>query len=168
MLTTFDAIMTEVLHHEGGYVDHPDDPGGSTKFGIAQRAHPDIDIATLTETEARVIYHDEYWLSSRADELPERIRALYFDMCVNHGIPNAVRLLQEAARAMGDDVVVDGIIGPRTIAAAYAVPLDRLAARRLALYADLVRRDPRMGNFWDGWMRRTFAYIRLDERVLIT
>jgi lysozyme family protein len=168
MRSTFDEIMTEVLRHEGGYVHHPNDPGGETKFGISKRAHPELDIAALTEAEARVIYHDEYWLPSRVEEMPDRIRPLYFDMCVNHGLTNAARLLQEAARAVGEDIVVDGIVGVQTLEAAPSVEPDALAARRLALYADLVRKDPRLSCFWEGWMRRTLAFIRLDERSLIT
>ena len=167
MLTGFDEIMTEVLRHEGGYAQNPNDAGGATKFGLSERAHPNLDIAALTEAEARAIYHDEYWLPSRTEELPVRLRPLYFDMCINHGIANAARLLQEAARAAGEDIVVDGIVGPKTLAAASSVPPDRLAARRMALYADLIRRDVRLAYFWDGWMRRTFAYLRLDERLLL-
>jgi lysozyme family protein len=89
-------------------------------------------------------------------------------MCVNHGLTNAARLLQEAARAAGEDIVVDGIVGVQTLEAASSVEPDALAARRLALYADLIRKDPRLGCFWEGWMRRTLAFIRLDERSLIT
>ena len=81
-----------MLRHKGGYVHHPNDSGGETKFGISKRAHPELDIRSLTEAEARVIYHDEYWLPSRVEEMPDRIRPLYFDMCVNHGLTSAARL----------------------------------------------------------------------------
>ncbi len=49
MLINFDEIIEVVLHHEGGYVNDPDDPGGETNFGIAKRSHPDVDIANLTK-----------------------------------------------------------------------------------------------------------------------
>ena len=49
MLTKFDDIIEVVLHHEGGYVNDPDDPGGETNFGIAKRSHPDVDIKNLTK-----------------------------------------------------------------------------------------------------------------------
>ena len=49
MLTNFDDIIEVVLHHEGGYVNDPKDPGGETNFGIAKRSHPDVDIKNLTK-----------------------------------------------------------------------------------------------------------------------
>ena len=53
MLVEFDEIIEVVLHHEGGYVNDPDDPGGETNFGIAKRSHPDVDIANLTKDGQR-------------------------------------------------------------------------------------------------------------------
>ena len=49
MLTDFNDIIEVVLHHEGGYVNDPKDPGGETNFGIAKRSHPDVDIKNLTK-----------------------------------------------------------------------------------------------------------------------
>ena len=56
MLTEFNDIIEVVLHHEGGYVNDPDDPGGETNFGIAKRSHPDVDIKNLTKDGAKEIY----------------------------------------------------------------------------------------------------------------
>ena len=55
MLTDFNDIIEVVLHHEGGYVNDPKDPGGETNFGIAKRSHPDVDIKNLTEEGAKEI-----------------------------------------------------------------------------------------------------------------
>ena len=58
MLTQFDDIIEIVLHHEGGYVNDPKDPGGETNFGIAKRSHPDVDIKNLTIDGAKEILGD--------------------------------------------------------------------------------------------------------------
>ena len=61
MLTEFNEIIEVVLHHEGGYVNDPKDPGGETNFGIAKRSHPDVDIKNLTKDGAKEIYKEHYW-----------------------------------------------------------------------------------------------------------
>ena len=55
MLVEFDDIIEVVLHHEGGYVNDPDDPGGETNFGVAKRSHPDVDIANLTKDDCATL-----------------------------------------------------------------------------------------------------------------
>ena len=61
MLTKFEDIIEITLHHEGGYVNDPDDLGGETNFGIAKRFYPDVDIKNLTKDEASDIYRRDYW-----------------------------------------------------------------------------------------------------------
>jgi hypothetical protein len=61
MKTTFEEIIEIVLEHEGGYVNDPDDAGGETKYGIAKRWYPDVDIKNLTKEQAKKIYHTDYW-----------------------------------------------------------------------------------------------------------
>ena len=92
MLTTFDEIIEVVLEHEGGYVNDPDDAGGETKYGIAKRWYPDVDIKNLTKEQAKKIYHTDYWRRGKCDELPPQLRHIYFDMCVNFGRSGAVKV----------------------------------------------------------------------------
>ena len=92
MLTKFDDIIEVVLHHEGGYVNDPDDPGGETNFGIAKRSHPDVDIANLTKGGAKEIYKEHYWDKNKVESLSEDLRHIYFDMCVNQGRGRAVKI----------------------------------------------------------------------------
>ena len=61
MLVKFEDIIKVVLHHEGGYVNDPKDPGGETNFGIAKRSHPDVDIKNLTKGDATKIYKGLCW-----------------------------------------------------------------------------------------------------------
>ena len=154
MLVEFDEIIEVVLHHEGGYVNDPDDPGGETNFGIAKRSHPDVDIANLTKDGAKEIYKEHYWDRNKVEDLPEDLRHIYFDMCVNQGRGRAVKIMQRAANAKGADLVVDGGMGPKTIAAMDGVELQRVRAYRVKYYADLVTRKPDLEKFYFGWFRR--------------
>ena len=154
MLVEFDEIIEVVLHHEGGYVNDPDDPGGETNFGIAKRSHPDVDIANLTKDGAKEIYKEHYWDRNKVEDLPEDLRHIYFDMCVNQGKGRAVKIMQRAANAKGADLVVDGGMGPKTIAAMDGVELQRVRAYRVKYYADLVTRKPDLEKFYFGWFRR--------------
>ena len=154
MLVNFDDIIEVVLHHEGGYVNDPDDPGGETNFGIAKRSHPDVDIKNLTEEGAKEIYKEHYWDRNKVEDLPENLRHIYFDMCVNQGRSRAVRIMQRAANAKGANLKVDGGMGPKTIAAMDGVELDRVRAYRVKYYADLVTRKPDLEKFYFGWFRR--------------
>ena len=154
MLVNFDDIIEVVLHHEGGYVNDPDDPGGETNFGIAKRSHPDVDIANLTKDGAKEIYKEHYWDRNKVEDLPEDLRHIYFDMCVNQGRGRAVKIMQRAANAKGADLVVDGGMGPKTIASMDGVELQRVRAYRVKYYADLVTRKPDLEKFYFGWFRR--------------
>ena len=154
MLTQFEDIIEVVLHHEGGYVNDPDDPGGETNIGIAKRSHPDVDIANLTKEGAKEIYYRDYWMKNRVPQLPDGLKHIYFDMCVNQGRGRAVKILQQAANAKGAELKVDGGLGPKTIGAMKGVELERVRAYRVKYYADLVTRKPDLDKFYFGWFRR--------------
>ena len=154
MLTTFDEIIEITLKHEGGYVHDPNDLGGETNFGIAKRFYPDEDIKNLTKDRAKDIYKQDYWDKNKVDEMPEQLKHIYFDMCVNQGKGTAVKILQRTCNAKGKDLKVDGGLGPKTIAAMKGVELDRVRAYRIKYYADLVTRKPDLEKFYFGWFRR--------------
>ena len=154
MLTKFDDIIEIVLEHEGGYVNDPDDPGGETNFGIAKRSHPDVDIANLPKEVAKIIYYQDYWMKNRVPQMPDDLKHIYFDMCVNQGRGRAVKILQRAANAKGANLKVDGGLGPKTVGALDGVELDRVRAYRIKYYADLVTRKPDLEKFYFGWFRR--------------
>ena len=104
ILDTFEEIIDKVIEHEGGYVNDPDDPGGETKYGIAKKSNPDVDIANLTIEEAKKIYWDKYWVPNKVDKVPSQLKYIYYDMCVNMGRSNAVKVLQRAANHKGADI----------------------------------------------------------------
>jgi len=96
MTDNFDRCIKFVSRWEGGYVKHPDDPGGETKFGISKRAFPMIDIKSLTEEEAQDIYRTHYWLKAGCDKLEWPMCLVVFDTAVNMGVRRAYLYLLES------------------------------------------------------------------------
>ena len=154
MQTNWDKCLQAILHHEGGYVHDPKDLGGETNYGIAKRFYPDVDIKNLTKEGAKEIYKKDYWDKNKVESLPEDLRHIYFDMCVNQGKGRAVKILQQSANAKGAGLKVDGGLGPKTIGAMKGVELQRVRAYRVKYYADLVTRKPDLEKFYFGWFRR--------------
>jgi lysozyme family protein len=152
---SFERAFEQVVGHEGGYVDHPSDPGGETRFGISKRAYPGEDIASMTLDRARLLYRRDYWYPIRGDALPEAVAIQVFDAAVNHGVRTAVRMMQ---RALG--VEDDGVIGPVTLIAMGRADdrqfVARFNAERLLFYTDL----PTWGAFGKGWARRVAVNLR--------
>jgi len=178
MQTTFDFALAYLLSPEieGGYVDHVDDRGGATKYGISLaylRHLPDgdldgfvdgdlnrdgkvdaRDIVMLTPEDAARLYRSGFWLPCRCDDLPPALAVALFDFAVNSGPAIARRGLQEAL-----GVKVDGVLGPRTLAAAEKADpsaLARFLAVRCRFIAGIIRRDPSQAAFELGWYKRFF------------
>ena len=158
-MTTFDRALDLTLRFEGGYANHPDDPGGETKYGISKRAYPHLDIRNLTREQAAEIYRRDYWRAARCDELPEQVAIAHFDCAVNCGVETAARILQRAA-----NVKDDGEIGPVTLAAVRAADPARLVERmlleRLAYYSDIALRRSQLRTFLLSWVSRTVTLYR--------
>lgn len=157
----WDRAISFVLKMEGDYTLDPNDPGGETKYGISKKAYPSLDIKNLTVEQAEGIYRADYWNTCSCDELPTPWAIAVFDCAVNQGVHKAKRLLQIAL-----EVDVDGIIGPKTIAAAYKAPLWRLKkmlALRLEQYARLMAEKPNLLVFATNWFYRVLS---LGEIVL--
>jgi len=154
---TFDEIIDRVIESEGGSKVTKDqsDPGGTTKFGISQRAYPGEDIENLTRDYAEELYYNDYWVPSKADQVPAQIREIYFDMVVNFGRRGAVKVLQQACNGKNTyDIDVDGGIGPATLSACKNLEPERLRAYRVLKFADIVLKKSNQEKYWFGWFRR--------------
>jgi len=149
----FDQAFDILLKHEGGFSDHPADPGGKTRYGITEAVAREVgyrgDMRELPLDLAKRIYEDRYWDAVRAEELPEAIRYAVFDAAVNSGPRQATLWLQ---RAVG--VKDDGIIGPQTLAAVRAADPERLLRRMLAQRLRFMAGLPNWTAFGRGWARR--------------
>lgn len=154
----FKHIIQDVLKHEGGYVNDPKDLGGETKYGISKRWYPELDIKNLSMDAAIVIYYDDYWTPSKARDLPEEIRATYFDMVVNMGQKRAVKILQQCINSKSvNKIDEDGLIGKQTIKHASGVSKKRLQAYRCLYYAAIVKDKPEQERFYYGWFKRAIS-----------
>lgn len=147
----FERCMVVIFKHEGGYVNNPNDYGGETKFGIAKRFFPDIDIKHLTKEEAKRIYFDYYWSRMRLDGIhsPEAVLEL-FDMGVNAGKSNAIRIAQRVCGA-----IPDGVIGPDTTHRINIMPtfVRYYKQARVEYYLKVsTRRNNKV--FLKGWLNR--------------
>lgn len=158
---SFDDAVERVLEHEGGYVNDPDDPGGETNFGITKRSFPELDIAALTREDAIAIYWTHWWHRYRYDQLPTIIGEKVLDLAVNMGARRAHKLLQQALRAVGRPVVVDGLIGPKTRQAVEWAPnfalLAALRSEAAGYYRRLAVLRPSGTKYLAGWIRRAYA-----------
>ena len=165
----FRSALTETLRHEGGFVDHPADPGGATNLGITQatlaawRGRPVsvAEVRGLTRDEAAAIYRARYWNAVDGDRLPAGLDLALFDFAVNSGPSRAIRTLQAALGAKRD-----GRIGPETRAAIAAadpaiVLRDLCGARRAFL-----RGLSTFSVFGRGWMRRVDSVERVARTRL--
>lgn len=157
MKENFQKALDAVLHHEGGFVNHPKDPGGMTNLGCTKRVweewvgHPVDEKAmrALTPEDVAPLYKKKYWDAVRGDDLPDGVDYIVFDTAINSGPGRAIKFLQGC---VGTDM--DGALGPKTMAAVRAADPKQLvegyAKRRLSFLQDL----PTWGTFGKGWSRR--------------
>jgi lysozyme family protein len=140
------AIVTGIVDREGGIVDHPNDPGGLTKYGISQQAYPTLDIRKLTKADAVAIYLTDYLRRYQLHRLQSpRNAEIVCDWLVNSG-PLAIKPLQRALR-----VEADGVIGPTTLTAIDAADPRELLRARLDHYVTMVSHP-----FLKGWIHRLY------------
>ena len=114
MKENFDKCLEMILHHEGGYVNHPKDPGGETNLGVTKRVYEEWggqkNMKDLTVEDVAPIYKKNYWGRAKCDQLPSGLDLAVFDWSVNSGVGRAVKKLQKMI-----GTVADGGIGPNTL-----------------------------------------------------
>lgn len=161
MHCNFNFALTELLKHEGGYVNHPSDPGGRTNLGVTQKVYEqwvgypvsEKIMRGLTPDHVRALYKVKYWDRVKGDELPAGLDLCVFDFGVNAGPSRAKRYLQMLVGAKPD-----GIIGPNTMQAlkdkASAVGAKELIRGYSDLRHQYYRKLRHFKTFGRGWTRR--------------
>lgn len=161
MIENIEMAMEWMLAHEGGYVNHPADPGGATNRGVTQRVYDMYrrrqkqsprSVRAITPDEVAEIYKAQYWDAVRGDELPSGVDYAVFDYAVNSGPKRAVMELQRVVGAG-----VDGIIGMETLGKAQEMDpfdlIEALCTRRMAFLRSLKH----WKTFGRGWTARVMG-----------
>lgn len=175
-MARFSEAIPIILKHEGGFVNHPSDPGGATNRGITFKLfkryavslglNPTVeDLKNLTEEQAEEIYFQEFWQPMKGDEIEsQQIANIVFDGFVNMG-GRALKLFQKEA-----GVTPDGKIGPITLSIVNnsneTVLFTGYKDARIDYYKRLVDRKPQLGVFLKGWLNRINSFT-LDKSNLL-
>lgn len=154
MERNFARSLALVLKHEGGWSDHPADPGGATMKGVTlanfrRYVKADAtkdDLRKITDAQLATVYRRFYWDAVCGAELPDGVDYAVFDFAVNSGPSRAAKYLQGVV-----GTVQDGRIGPSTIAATKALPGEKviiaLCDKRMAFLRGL-KTWPTFGKGW--------------------
>lgn len=157
MAESFDHCLKIILHHEGGYVNHPKDPGGETNLGVTKRVYEEWggtkEMRDLTVEDVAPIYEKNYWGRLKCDKLPVGLDLCVFDFGVNAGTGRAAKYLQRMIGASAD-----GAIGPNTLskvrefvsAEGLDAAIQDYQAARQKYYESLSTFE----TFGKGWTRR--------------
>ncbi|HEY8577625.1 MAG TPA: glycoside hydrolase family 108 protein [Devosia sp.] len=160
----FDICLNLVLRHEGGFSDHPADPGGATNMGITRKTLAawrgispwwtlsKTEVQSLTRAEAARIYRDRFWERCRAGQMPAGLDLAVFDYAVHSGPDRAIRALQ---KQLG--VTVDGQAGPVTLAAIAQKPVPDLVVALCSERQRFLSQLPAFATFGKGWTSRVNA-----------
>ena len=158
----FNSCLEIILHHEGGYVNHPADPGGETNLGVTKRVYEAYckknglrtkNMKSLEITDVAPIYKTEYWDRVKGDDLHPALALCVFDFGVNAGTGRAAKYLQAMI-----GTVADGGIGPNTLAKLDEFIKNNTLTETIRLYQD-ERQDyyeslSTFKTFGKGWTRR--------------
>lgn len=171
MKDSFHRALQQTLHHEGGWSDHPRDPGGATMKGVTLRTYSGFlgrdatkdELKNIPDEHLERLYRDGYWNAVRGDDLPSGIDMMVFDFAVNAGRKRAIITLQRAV-----DMPIaqqDGAIGPGTLAAVRD-KCNRLGTGSVAdnygVLRELFYRGlPTFDVFGKGWLRRNETVLAM-------
>jgi len=157
MRENFEKSLAELLEHEGGYVNHPSDPGGATNLGVTQEVWEDWIDRTVSEenmkalTPAKVapLYREMYWDRVKGDKLPSGVDYLVFDAAVNSGASRAAKWLQTTVGA-----VADGAIGEQTLKQVLLTNPKMIIDKYSAIRLEFLKGRSTWPTFGKGWERR--------------
>ena len=157
----FEHALSVILKHEGGYVDHPSDPGGATNLGVTKatwegwvgHSVTKDDIRALTVAQVTPLYRKNYWDAVKGDDLPPALALCVFDVAVNSGPSRAAKFLQGIVGTSQD-----GKIGPATLAAVSTFVASKGVLAAVLAYSETRRAFYRslstFPTFGKGWLRR--------------
>jgi len=157
MRENFESALASVLHHEGGYSNHPSDPGGMTNLGVTKRVWEEwvgheVDEKTMRALTPEIVgpmYKAKYWDKIKGDDLPAGVDYIVFDAAINSGPGRAAKWLQQTVGA-----IPDGMIGPGTLGKVAAMPADDIVEKYQQTRLEFLRSLSTLNTFGKGWGRR--------------
>lgn len=174
MNENFEKALKATLVHEGGFSNHPDDPGGATMRGITQRVYDGYrrraglatqSVRNINDAELRAIYREQYWNACKAPALPAGVDLVVFDGAVNSGVGQSIKWLQRGLQAAGlYHGPIDGDCGLGTLSAVTAHPdHDELIADIVARRLGMLRQLKTWPTFGKGWSRRVASVLAIGQ-----
>ena len=168
--SNWEKSFKQMLASEGGYVNHPSDPGGMTNLGVTKRVWEEwtglesneAEMRALTPELVEPLYKKRFWDACRCDEMPGGIDYLVFDFAVNAGPGRSAKILQTAV-----GVPADGGIGPVTLAAVKAIPESELVEKFSQAKEDFYRSLNTFETFGKGWLNRVAA-VKIKASSMVT
>jgi len=157
MKNNFDLALSELLKHEGGYVNNPKDPGGMTNLGVTRavwesyvgRESSEKEMRALTPAQVAPLYRRKYWDAINGDSLPSGLDLCVFDCAVNSGVGRAAKMLQGVL-----GLTQDGSIGPKTLEACKKFSSKDLVDKFCSARQDFLESLPTFKTFGKGWSAR--------------
>lgn len=160
-MADFELAVKKILNFEGCYSNDPKDYGGETKFGIAKKFYPEVDIKNLTQEEAEAIYKRDYWDKLMLDNvINQGVADELFDIAVNMAWHRAALFIQQILNIVTKlQLKEDGLIGYKTLSAInnYKYPETLVAALnglQFMHYWKRVQEDVSQKVFFRGWLKR--------------
>lgn len=157
MTGNFKECLALVLKSEGGFVNHPSDPGGMTNLGVTKRVWQEYtgheadekEMRSLTPEKVAPLYEQRYWRPTYCEVLPRGLDLLIFSMGINGGPGRAIKLLQQSIGC-----VPDGVIGPRTMELVKSSNVTELIAKYSDARRDYYKSLKTFPVFGKGWLAR--------------
>ena len=169
MKSNYDKCLETILHHEGGYVNHPKDPGGETNLGVTKRVYQEHggtkDMKDLLVEDVAPIYKKGYWDKIKGDDLPGGLDLCVFDFGVNAGPGRAAKFLQQMI-----GTTVDGGIGPNTLAKVEEYVRENGEHETVKKYQEMRQKYyeqlSTFATFGRGWTRRVEETTKLALDII--
>ena len=169
MQKNYQKCLETILHHEGGYVNHPKDPGGETNLGVTKRVYEEHgctkDMKELTVEDVAPIYKKGYWDKMKGDDLPNGLDLCVFDFGVNAGPGRAAKFLQKMI-----GTTVDGGIGPNTLAKVEEYVRENGEHETVKKYQEMRQKYyeqlSTFATFGRGWTRRVEETTKLALDII--
>lgn len=166
-MADYKVIIPFILKWEGGYVDIKEDRGGATNKGVTIATFRSVygkdkttqDLKSITDEQWNYIFKKLFWDKCKCTGITDQsVANIIVDYAWGSGISRAIKDVQTMVGTS-----VDGICGPKTIAAINRTDppalFDKIKARRIQFYNNIVKANPSQSKFLKGWTNRVNSLV---------